>query len=76
LGARDLVLALGALRSMDDAAAVRPWVAAGVLADGVDFAATCAGSGLPMRGRILIGALAGGAAAGGAIALASLDAES
>jgi hypothetical protein len=76
LGARDLVIAAGALRSIDDTDALRPWLAAAVLADCVDFGATAAGgSDLPLRGRAFVMALAGGAAAMGAVALASLDAE-
>ncbi len=76
LGARDLVLAAGTLRSMDDADALRPWIAAATLADCVDFAATAAGgSDLPLRGRVFVMALAGGAAAMGAIALATLDSQ-
>jgi hypothetical protein len=75
LGARDLVLGLGALRSAADAESLRPWLAAGILADSVDFGATAAGSGLPWRGRALVLAVAGGAAAAGAVALAQLDAE-
>jgi hypothetical protein len=76
LGARDLVIAAGTLRSVEDADSLRPWLAAATLADCVDFAATlAAGSDLPLRGRVFVGALAGGAAAMGAIALATLDSE-
>jgi hypothetical protein len=76
LGARDLVIAAGTLRSLNDPDQLRPWLAAGVLADCVDFGATAAsGSDLPWRGRAFVMALAGAAAAMGAVALASLDAE-
>jgi len=76
LGARDLVIAAGTLRSVNDADALRPWLAAATLADCVDFTATAAsGSDLPLRGRVFVMALAGGAAAMGAIALATLDAQ-
>ncbi len=75
LGARDLVIGAGTLRSLGDRDTLRPWLAAGILADCVDFGATAAGAGLPWRGRAFVLALAGGAAAAGAIALASLDAE-
>jgi hypothetical protein len=77
LGARDLVIAAGTLRSIQSADELRPWLAAATLADCVDFTATAAaGSDLPLRGRAFVMALAGGAAAMGAIAIASLDAES
>jgi hypothetical protein len=76
LGARDLVIAAGTLRSVNDPDALRPWLAAATLADCVDFGATAAaGSDLPLRGRVFVMALAGGAAAMGAIALATLDAQ-
>jgi hypothetical protein len=76
LGARDLVIAAGTLRSVNDAEALRPWLAAATLADCVDFAATAAGgSDLPLRGRVFVMALAGSAAAMGAIALATLDSQ-
>ncbi len=77
LGARDLVIAAGTFRSIENADELRPWLAAGTLADCVDFAATAAaGSDLPWRGRAFVMTVAGGAAAMGAIAIASLDAES
>jgi hypothetical protein len=75
LGARDLVLAAGALRSSGDAEALRPWVAAGVLADTVDLSATVIADDIPLRGRAFVIALAGAAAAGGAIVLAQLDGQ-
>jgi hypothetical protein len=76
LGARDLVIGAGTLRSLHDADALRPWLGAAVVADGVDFSATlAAGRAIPWRGRLLVLALAGGAVVLGAIALASLDAE-
>ena len=74
LGARDLVLAAGTLRSLGDADKLRPWIAAATLADCVDFGATAAaGDDLPFRGRAFVMALAGGAAVAGALALALLD---
>jgi len=76
LGARDLVIAAGTLRSVNDPDQLRPWLAAATLADCVDFAATASsGSDLPWRGRVFVMALAGGAAAMGAIALATLDSQ-
>ena len=74
LGARDLVIAAGTLRTAGDADALRPWLAAGVLADAVDFTATAVADDIPFRGRAFVMALAGFAAAGGAVALAKLDA--
>ncbi len=74
LGGRDLVIAAGTLRSMGDTQALRPWLAAAVLADVVDFGATAAaGDDLPLSGRAFVMAIAGAAAAGGAIALALLE---
>lgn len=75
LGARDLVIGAGALRAGDDLDALRPWLAAGILADCVDFGATAAADELPLGGRVFVLALAGAAAAAGAVALASLDAQ-
>lgn len=76
LGARDLVIAAGTLRAVNDPDQLRPWLAAAVLADCVDFGATAAsGSDLPWRGRAFVMALAGSAAAMGAIALATLDSQ-
>jgi len=76
LGGRDLVLGAGTLRSLGDPDALRPWLAAGILADVVDFGATAAADDLPLAGRAFVLALAGAAAAAGAVALASLDLES
>ena len=71
LGARDLALGAGALAVSD--ADLRPWVAAAVIADTGDLAATlAAGDSLPLAGRVLVGALASGGALLGAIALAGL----
>jgi hypothetical protein len=76
LGARDLVLAAGALRSSGDPDALRPWLAAGVLADAVDFTATAVADDIPWRGRAFVMAIAGGAVAAGAVAIAQLDGAS
>jgi hypothetical protein len=71
LGARDLALGAGALAVSD--ADLRPWVAAAVIADTGDLAATlAAGDSLPLAGRLLVGALASGGVLLGAIALAGL----
>ena len=71
LGARDLALGAGALTAPPSA--LRAWVAAGVLGDLTDLAATVtAGDGVPTGGRVLVGGLAAGAVALGAVALAGL----
>jgi hypothetical protein len=74
LGARDLVLGLGALAALrQPQPAAASWVAAGALSDALDVAATVAAwSELPRRTRWLVAASAGGAAfagAAGAIAM-------
>lgn len=72
LGARDLALGAGALAA--GPADLRRWVAAGILADAADLAATvAAGDSLPFGGRVLVGAVASAGAALGAVALASLQ---
>lgn len=74
LGARDLALGAGTLAA--GGADLQPWVAAGILADAADLAATVgAGAALPRSGRMLVGAVAGAGAALGALALAGLRAE-
>jgi len=70
LGARDLVLGLGAIGSNS-----RGWVAAGAVADGLDaFVTVGAFRDLPRRGRLLVLGSAGGAAIAGALALRALPA--
>ncbi|HUR49526.1 MAG TPA: hypothetical protein VMY88_08395 [Acidimicrobiales bacterium] len=64
LGARDLVLGLGALISGS-----RGWAAAGAGADALDAAVTLGSfSDLPRRGRLLVLGSAGGAAIAGGLA--------
>ena len=71
VGARDLVLGAGAL-ACDDAA-LSLWLAAAVVADGADLAATvAAGDSLPLTGRVLVSATALGGGVLGATALAGL----
>jgi hypothetical protein len=75
LGARDLALGVGALAVPESQ--LRPWVAAGIVADTADLVATvAAGDALPLVGRVLVAAAASGGAALGAIALAGLPARS
>jgi hypothetical protein len=71
LGARDLALGAGALAVSD--AQLRPWVAAGIVADAADLTATmAAGDSLPLAGRVIVGAVASAGVALGAVALAGL----
>jgi hypothetical protein len=78
LGARDLVLGLGALaaqgKASSDSRSAAAWYAAGALSDALDAAVTVAAwPRLPKATRWLIAAAAGGAAvAGAAGAVASL----
>jgi len=71
LGARDVALGAGALASAGGA--LPSWVAAAVLADATDLAATvAAGDSLPLAGRVLVGTIAAGGAALGVVALVGL----
>jgi hypothetical protein len=71
LGARDLALGLGALAVSEDQ--LRPWMAAGIIADTADLVATvAAGDSLPLPGRLLVAAVASGGAILGTIALVRL----
>lgn len=61
VGARDVALALGALVALQQGSSLKPWVAAGALADGTDFFATlAAGQAIPPQARAGVGILAGG----------------
>ena len=63
VGARDLGLGLGVLKSLSDGSPLRPWLAASALADLADFAATLAhGDRFPSSGRAAVLAIAGGSA--------------
>ena len=71
LGARDVGLGAGALAAGKDA--LPGWLAAAVVADVADLAATlAAGDSIPLSGRVLVGALASGGAGLGIAALAGL----
>ena len=75
LGARDLVLGLGTLEADRRGVGSRTWLAAGVIADTVDLAATlAAGDQIPARGRRAVAVLAGGAALTGLALLRGADA--
>jgi hypothetical protein len=72
VGARDVALGLGALAAGDGE--VRACVGGGLLADLADLLGTAtAGSALPLRGRVLVSAIASGGVVLGAITLAGLD---
>jgi hypothetical protein len=74
LGARDLALGAGALAATG--ADLPAWVAAGIVADAADLAATLAGGdSLPLAGRVLVGGVASGGVALGGLALAGLRAS-
>ena len=76
LGARDVALGSGLLRSLRPGAKARGWVEAGVLADLADFGATlAAGDDLPALGRVSVLAAAGGGVVTGALVARSVDAE-
>jgi hypothetical protein len=72
MGARDVGLGLGALAALR-VRRVRPWLAAGVLADATDLAATAmAGRALPPVGRAGTMALAAGGTVAGLALLREL----
>jgi hypothetical protein len=74
LGARDLALGLGALVVSEDQ--LRPWLAAGIVADTADLVATlAAGDSLPLAGRALVAAVASGGAILGTSALVGLGTQ-
>lgn len=60
MGARDLGLGLGTARAVGQGYGAAPWIAAGVLADATDFAATMRARGsLPSFGSAGVAAMAG-----------------
>jgi hypothetical protein len=66
MGARDVALALGALRALHTGAPVSPWLAAGSFADAADLAATLRGrDNLPAVGTLAVTALAAASSAAG-----------
>jgi hypothetical protein len=66
MGARDLAIALGALRSIRAGSGVRPWLLAGALADGADLVATLRARGaIPPAAAVGVAALAAGSTAVG-----------
>jgi hypothetical protein len=72
LGARDLVLGAGAISCADEQ--LQPWLIAALAADATDLLATAgAGPGLPVVGRVAVGATAFGAVLAGVAALAGLN---
>ena len=74
LGARDVAIALGALRSLRAGHGAGPWLRAGVLADLVDLVATLrARDSLPPLAGPGVAALAGGSVALGAWLQSAVD---
>jgi hypothetical protein len=72
LGARDLVLGIGTLATLEDRPALQRWLQAALIADTTDFAVTLAERDhLPRSGRALVLAIAGGAVALGGAAVAA-----
>ncbi len=72
MGARDISLGLGTLVALREER-VRPWLAAGVLADAADLVVTAiAGRALPPAGRTGVMALAAGATVAGLALLREL----
>jgi hypothetical protein len=66
MGARDLAIAVGAIRAVRTGGDARPWFAAGAFADTADLVATLrAREDLPSAGVIGVAALATGSAAVG-----------
>jgi hypothetical protein len=54
LGARDLVLGVGALTSVKEGTQDAEWIGMGALADAVDGLVTLTSPGVPLRGRLLV----------------------
>lgn len=75
VGARDIALSAGTLKTLDDPAAQRLWLAGAVLSDLGDVAATLAtpDGALPRNARWGTVALGGGSALAGAALLVALD---
>jgi hypothetical protein len=74
LGARDVVLGVGALVNLRDGGSPAPWIAAGAAADAADaVAAIVVGDAIPATGRWATIAIATGAALTGAAVVAALD---
>ena len=74
LGVRDSVLGLGVLRSLSEADAAKPWIAACLAADAVDMAATLAvRDKLPSQGAAAVSIVAAVSALLGAWLLRALD---
>ncbi len=74
LGARDMVLAAGAIVAAARGDAVRPWLIGAIAGDLSDIAATlAAGDSVPARGRWGTVALAGGSVIAGAALAAAAE---
>lgn len=74
LGVRDAVMGLGVLHTLADPDAAKPWIAACLVADAVDLAATLAvRDDLPPRGVLAVSVTAAGSMALGAWLLFALE---
>ncbi|MBA3305068.1 MAG: hypothetical protein H0U25_03985 [Thermoleophilaceae bacterium] len=74
LGVRDCMMGLGVLRTLGDAEAAKPWIAACLVADVVDLGATLAARDhLPKQGAVAVSVMAAGSALLGAWLLSALD---
>jgi hypothetical protein len=74
LGARDVALALGALRGLRSRRGAGPWIRAGMLADAADLAGTLrARDSLPPLAAPAVAALAGGSVLLGAWLQSAVD---
>ncbi len=73
-GARDLAIGIGTLWALNQQAARRPWVSAGLISDAMDLVATLAvRESLPWSGRVVAAGMAGGSALLDAWLLLELD---
>ena len=74
LGVRDSVMGLGVLRTLPEAEAAKPWIAACLVADAVDLGATLAvRDQLPRKGAVAVSVVAAGSVLLGAWLLSALD---
>jgi hypothetical protein len=73
LGVRDVALGAGALMALRQGDPARRWIAMGAAADAVDFGATLAAPGIPVRGKVVTAAIAGAALAAGVRLAGALD---
>lgn len=73
LGVRDVALGTGVLVALREGDPVKRWLALSAMCDAVDFGATLAAPGIPMRGKLATAAIAGAALVAGVRLTRSLD---